>query len=115
MSRKIVISIIAVAFAIFLGARSWLASDPTLRASGTLEARNISVGSKVGGRVTQVLVAEGDRVEPLGIGQAGEDDVAGVGAGVGQGSRDWDGVQVVQFPVEIARGHRDQSVVRFGQ
>ena len=64
MNRKIVISIIAVAFAIFLGARSWLASDPTLRASGTLEARNISVGSKVGGRVTQVLVAEGDRVQP---------------------------------------------------
>jgi len=31
-------------------------------ASGTLEARNISVGSKVGGRVSQVLVREGDRV-----------------------------------------------------
>lgn len=32
-------------------------------ASGTLEARNISVGSKVGGRVMKVLVREGDRVE----------------------------------------------------
>src|SRR5882672_10916109 len=33
-----------------------------LVASGTLEARNISVGSKVGGRVSTVLVHEGDRV-----------------------------------------------------
>jgi len=32
-------------------------------ASGTLEARNISVGSKVGGRITRVLVHEGDHVE----------------------------------------------------
>jgi len=35
----------------------------TLVASGTLEARNISVGSKVGGRISRVLVHEGDRVE----------------------------------------------------
>lgn len=35
-----------------------------LVASGTLEARNINVGSKVGGRVSRVLVHEGDRVEP---------------------------------------------------
>ena len=35
-----------------------------LVASGTLEARNINVGSKVGGRVSRVLVREGDRVEP---------------------------------------------------
>src|SRR5215510_3596341 len=32
--------------------------------SGTLEARNITVGSKVGGRVSRVLVHEGNRVEP---------------------------------------------------
>jgi membrane fusion protein YbhG len=35
-----------------------------LLASGTLEARNISIGSKVGGRVSKVLVREGDHVEP---------------------------------------------------
>jgi multidrug resistance efflux pump len=35
-----------------------------LTASGTLEARNISIGSKVGGRITRVLVREGDHVEP---------------------------------------------------
>ena len=35
-----------------------------LLVSGTLEARNITVGSKIGGRVSRVLVHEGDRVEP---------------------------------------------------
>src|SRR5262249_35281231 len=35
-----------------------------LGASGTLEARNINVGSKVGGRISRVLVREGDHVEP---------------------------------------------------
>ncbi|MBS1852246.1 MAG: HlyD family efflux transporter periplasmic adaptor subunit [Acidobacteria bacterium] len=37
--------------------------DP-LAVSGTLEARNISVGSKVGGRVSSVQVREGDHVQP---------------------------------------------------
>ena len=36
----------------------------SLIASGTLEARNISVGSKVGGRISRVLVHEGDYVQP---------------------------------------------------
>ena len=35
-----------------------------LVASGTLEARNIDVGSKVGGRLTRVLASEGDHLEP---------------------------------------------------
>ncbi|HUM05107.1 MAG TPA: efflux RND transporter periplasmic adaptor subunit [Terriglobales bacterium] len=38
-------------------------STDSLGASGTLEARNINVGSKVGGRITHVLVREGDRVD----------------------------------------------------
>ncbi len=47
-----------------LGAQSWWrATDPKLVASGTLEARNITLGSKVGGRVKQVLVEEGQTVE----------------------------------------------------
>src|SRR3954468_2176198 len=33
-----------------------------LTASGTLEARNINVGSKVGGRIVEVKVREGDHV-----------------------------------------------------
>ncbi len=35
-----------------------------LLASGTIEARNIRVGSKVGGRILEVKVREGDHVEP---------------------------------------------------
>lgn len=34
-----------------------------LEGSGTIEARNIRVGSKVGGRIVEVRVREGDRVE----------------------------------------------------
>ncbi len=34
-----------------------------LEGSGTIEARNIRVGSKVGGRIAEVKVREGDRVE----------------------------------------------------
>ena len=54
-----------------------------LAVSGTIEARNIRVGSKVGGRVAEVLVREGDRVEP---GQVlltfDDDELEAVGQGV---------------------------------
>jgi HlyD family secretion protein len=63
MNRKILIPIILGVAVAALGACSLFKRDPSLSASGTLEARNVSVGSKVGGRVTQVLVAEGDRVK----------------------------------------------------
>ncbi|HUS20131.1 MAG TPA: efflux RND transporter periplasmic adaptor subunit [Terriglobales bacterium] len=63
MKAKVFIAIIIVAaIALGIGARSWLKRDNSVTASGTLEARNITVGSKVGGRITQVLVAEGDHV-----------------------------------------------------
>jgi multidrug resistance efflux pump len=42
----------------------WFRRDSALTGSGTVEARNIRVGSKVGGRIEQVLVREGDTVEP---------------------------------------------------
>jgi len=38
--------------------------DNTLQGSGTVEARDIRVGSKVGGRIDKVLVREGDAVQP---------------------------------------------------
>lgn len=48
----------------FSAAYAWKSRNPqSLGASGTLEARNISIGSKIGGRVSRVLVREGDRVE----------------------------------------------------
>jgi HlyD family secretion protein len=42
----------------------WFSREAGLQGSGTVEARNIRVGSKVGGRILQVLVREGDRVQP---------------------------------------------------
>jgi len=41
----------------------WFRKETGLAGSGTVEARNIRVGSKVGGRIDKVLVREGDRVE----------------------------------------------------
>src|SRR5260370_37171310 len=37
--------------------------DASLHGSGTVEARNIRVGSKIGGRIDKVLVREGDPVQ----------------------------------------------------
>ncbi len=42
----------------------WFRHNDTLHGSGTVEARNIRVGSKIGGRIDKVLVREGDTVEP---------------------------------------------------
>src|SRR5262245_54142990 len=63
MKRKVFIPVVLIMLAVSIWARSWFHRDNSLTASGTLEARNVSVGSKVGGRVTQVLVAEGDQVK----------------------------------------------------
>src|SRR5215470_2828200 len=64
MKRKIAILAAVLAVASFAAAYAWKSrSNDSLIASGTLEARNISIGSKVGGRVSRVLVREGDHVE----------------------------------------------------
>jgi len=67
MNRKrlivILVAILGVA-AVAAYSSGWLHRDTALRSSGTVEARNIRVGSKVGGRIDQVLVREGDNVEP---------------------------------------------------
>jgi HlyD family secretion protein len=64
MTRKTVVILILVAVA--LGGTAvyagWLRRDTALEGSGTVEARDIRVGSKVGGRIDKVLVREGDRV-----------------------------------------------------
>src|SRR5262245_45766087 len=41
----------------------WVHRETGLDGSGTVEARNIRVGSKIGGRIDKVLVREGDQVE----------------------------------------------------
>lgn len=56
------IAVVAVvATALYAG---WHHRDGVLQGSGTVEARNIRVGSKIGGRIAQVRVRESDLVEP---------------------------------------------------
>lgn len=65
MNRKVMIIVIVVAAVLAVAAYGYFGrGSEGLTASGTLEARNINVGSKVGGRVQEVLVREGEQVEP---------------------------------------------------
>jgi len=65
MKKKLVVVVALLVVGGLSAAFAWRSKGADgLAASGTLEARNISVGSKVGGRVSRVLVREGDRVEP---------------------------------------------------
>jgi len=65
MNRKLLIPVLVVAVLIGLAVYSsgMLHRDGSLHGSGTVEARNIRVGSKIGGRIDKVLVREGDPVE----------------------------------------------------
>jgi membrane fusion protein YbhG len=66
MTRKRII-ILGILVAVVTGTAlyaGWFRRDTALQGSGTVEARNIRVGSKVGGRIDKVLVREGDSVEP---------------------------------------------------
>ena len=55
--------LLAVGLVIYGGYRLYLQRKP-YEWSGTVEARTISVGSRVGGRIARVLVREGDSVQP---------------------------------------------------
>ena len=65
MKRKQIVIIAAVVVLIAVAAFAAISrmQPKKLQASGTIEARNIHVGSKVGGRIEKVLVKEGDAVE----------------------------------------------------
>jgi HlyD family secretion protein len=75
--RRIVPLVVAViVLAGYLGYRAWSAGRP-FEWSGTVEAREISVGSRTGGRVKEVLLKEGDHAEagqPLVILEPGDLD-----------------------------------------
>jgi len=58
-----VVLVLAIVAAVAIYAAGWFHKDNALQGSGTVEARNIRVGSKVGGRIDQVLVHEGDSVQ----------------------------------------------------
>jgi HlyD family secretion protein len=78
MKRLIPLLVIAaLAGAVFFGYRAWdkhKQSQP-LEWSGTIEAYTVTVGSRVGGRIKDVLVREGDHVktgQPLLVLEAGD-------------------------------------------
>ena len=60
----ILLAVIAVVVIIAVFSSGLLHKDNRLQGSGTVEARNIRVGSEVGGRIDKVLVREGDVVAP---------------------------------------------------
>jgi HlyD family secretion protein len=60
--RLIPLAVMSVALLAWGGQRTWTAHQPYTWA-GTVEARDIAVGSRVGGRVKEVLVREGDLVK----------------------------------------------------
>jgi multidrug resistance efflux pump len=66
MTRKRIVVLLLVV--LILGGTAvyaaWFGRDKALQGSGTVEARDIRVGSKVGGRIDKVLVREGDKVQP---------------------------------------------------
>jgi HlyD family secretion protein len=62
--KLLIIPVIVIALlAIAVYSTGWFRRDSGLQGSGTVEARDIRVGSKVGGRIDKVLVREGDTVE----------------------------------------------------
>ena len=64
--RKRMVIIAVVVAAIFAGlaySEGWFSRDSSLQGSGTVEARDIRVGSKVGGRIDKIFVREGDTVK----------------------------------------------------
>jgi HlyD family secretion protein len=65
MNRKrlAIVIVVVAALAGVAYSSGWFHKDTELQGSGTVEARNIRVGSKVGGRIDQVLVREGDTVK----------------------------------------------------
>ena len=63
--KRVILVVLAVAIIAVVATsyRSWLHPDSGLQGSGTVEARNIRVGSKIGGRIDKLLVREGDQVQ----------------------------------------------------
>lgn len=67
MNRKRIVllaAVVAAGVAATALYANWFRRDTSLHGSGTVEARDIRVGSEVGGRIDKVLVREGDTVQP---------------------------------------------------
>lgn len=114
MSRKqltiLIVLIVLVAGGIF--ASRWIQhrSDATLQGSGTVEARYIRVGSKVGGRVNKVLVREGDSVQPDQVLVTFDDQE--LQAALGQSRAAWQKAHSGSRPEDIAQARAATAEAR---
>ncbi len=67
-TRKLIIGAVLLLMVIGGGAWTWLSqtqrtsSEPALEATGTIEARQVSLAPEIGGKIIEVLVEEGERV-----------------------------------------------------
>jgi len=61
--KKFIIPVVLIILLFMSACTFFNRRSETLHASGTLEARNIDVGSKEGGRVAKVMIQEGDQVK----------------------------------------------------
>src|ERR1700733_15945441 len=103
MQKRIVI-IVAVIAAIFAGvaySEGWVSHDSSLQGSGTVEARYIRVGSKVGGRIDKVLVREGDAVKAGQVLVTFDDKE--LQAALGQSRAAWEKAHTGSRPEDIAQ------------
>src|SRR5260370_24850916 len=65
MNRKLILILLAaVALAATGLYAGWFRRDSALQGSGTVESRNIRVGSKIGGRIHKILIRQGDSIPP---------------------------------------------------
>jgi HlyD family secretion protein len=76
-------------------------NDAILQGSGTVEARFIRVGSKVGGRIDKVLVREGDSVQPGQVLVTFDDKE--LQAALGQSRAAWEKAHTGSRPEDIAQ------------
>jgi multidrug resistance efflux pump len=60
---RLVVPVLLVAGVLWYGWHRWRLAHAPFQWSGTVETRTISLGSRAGGRVHQVMVKEGDRVQ----------------------------------------------------
>lgn len=89
MRRVIPILALVIVAAVAWGLYAWQHRDTPAVYSGTVETREIQAGSKVGGRVTEVLVEEGQEVTK--------------------------GQPLVRFEVDELRAQREQALARLAQ
>jgi HlyD family secretion protein len=105
MSRKgliILIVLIGLVTGAVVTAR-WIQrkSNSDLQGSGTVESRDIRVGSKVGGRIDKVLVREGDSVQPGQVLVTFDDRE--LQAALGQSRAAWEKAHTGSRPEDIAQ------------